>query len=90
MPYTPITSKTSPSWVLGLNFGPNTQQFKIYNPTFYIKMHKNAKTFLNSTIYTYLCKRLGRDWVLGSLAMPRLGPKLGSGEVYREVANRLI
>ena len=45
-------------------------------------MHKNAKTFLNSTIYTYLCKKLGRDWVLGSLAMPRLGPKLGSGEVY--------
>ena len=44
-------------------------------------MHKNAKTFLNSTIYTYLCKKLGRDWVLGSLAMPRLGPKLGSGEV---------
>jgi hypothetical protein len=67
--------------VLGRRFRPKTQSSKIYNPVFCIKYIKSAKTFLFRIVYTHLCIKLGRNWVTGFLAMPRLGPKLGSAEV---------
>jgi hypothetical protein len=55
---------------------------KIYNPVFCIKYIKSAKTLLFRIVYTHLCIKLDRNWVTGFLAMPRLGRKLGSAEVY--------